>query len=463
MATTFLEYLTQPNPQTTVLSKAGSSTKTGINYGPDKCIKWEDITWENLEATFKNILKQPMRKPRVADASEVPPEKMEIFREGSVTQLAVAWNEPVLRHVFQGTHDALGRPKHASAFRRGRIHLEMNTGRGNVKNPKGRDQEPDWCVYQKVPGLEPFYPNIVPGDSKPAKKWKSAWVNSKKPVQRRKADYVIRQMTKYMWEAKTRYGFIISEEELVPVRLSVFPRENIAGTGVEMLNKSFENVDDEQEEGVSDDDADQISNAPSNASFGESRRKTGLQVEYSGIPWTASGENILTMNLALWWLPVLAVQGHTIKQSGTYTSLGKRTRGDSPVFQLDQAELDMLDKAFGEASHPRKRKAEEAEEEEEIESDSSASNLSSTTDEQRPARLHSSRRGRSRLKAGSTSRLDQHTSKRRVGKQSPSFEYPAQRALRRSRRRRRPSQSGPEIEESSQGTEGINHSFCLHE
>ncbi|ETS85072.1 hypothetical protein PFICI_03097 [Pestalotiopsis fici W106-1] len=392
MAATFLEYLTQPNPQPIVHTKEGSSTRTGTNYGPDRCVKWEDFTWENLRATLGNVLRQPMPEPRIADASEVPPEKRDIFREDSVTQLAVAWNEPVLRHAFGGTHAALCRKKPANSFRQGKIHFAANTGRGNTKNHKGEEQEPDWCVYQEVPGFYPFYPNIVPGDSKSSKKWKSEWVNSKKPMLRKRAQHVMTQITKYMWESRTRYGFIISEEELVLVRLSVFVREQVAGAGVENLNRSFENFDDEQRVGSSDDDADQISNPPSNASFAESSRKTGLQVEYTVVPWKASGTDILTMNLALWWLPVLAVQGHIIKKSGTYTSLGKHTRGGSPVLQLDQAELDMFDKVYGETSHLRKRKAAEDRDEDQLGIDSCASDPSSDTDEPGPAIHHSYKR-----------------------------------------------------------------------
>lgn len=461
MATTFLEYLTQPNPQTIIHSKDGSSTRTAIKYGPDRCIIWEDITWDNLKATFGNVLKRPMQEPRVANATDVPPKKREIFREQSVTQLIVAWNEPVLRHVFEGTHDILCKTKHATSFRQGKLNLEANTGRGNVKNQKGKEQEPDWCVYQEVPELEPFYPNIVPGETKPSKKWKSEWVNSKKPAEKKMAYHAMSQITKYMWESRTRYGFIISEEELVLVRLSVFMRENVAGTGIENLNRSFENMDDEQEVAGSDDDADQISNPPSHASFAESRRRTGLQVEYAGIPWTASGKDTLTMNLGLWWLPVLAVQGHVIKESGTYTSLRKRTRGKSPTFQLGQAELDVLDRVYGEIPHAQKRKAEK--DEDEIGTDSSACNASSGFDEPDPARPRSCKRRRPRLKAGPSSRLDQRPSNQSFEEQSLSPRYPRRRVRRQSKRRRRPSKSGPEFEESSQGTDGINLSFYLPE
>lgn len=469
MTKTFLDYLTQANPPTIVCNEgSGYSTKTQTNYGPDDCIIWEDITWDNLETTFESILKQPMRKPAVCDAHDVPPEKTEIFEEDSVTQLVVAWNEPVLRHAFEGTHNAMCEASPHRAFRHGRIHFEKNSGRGHLKSPNGRKQMPDWCVYQRVEGLGPYYPNIVPGDTKPASKWKSEWVESGDPTLKKKARCVMVQITKYMWEAKTRYGFILSEEELVPVRLSVFPRKKIsAQTGskgirnkshVEMTGSFFEEEeegegeDDDDGDETSNDDTDRASNPASAASFADDTRKTGLQVEYCRIPWAASGRRVLTVNLALWWLPVLAVQENTIKQSGTYTSLGESERGKSPSFQLDQTERDMLDKVYGEEAHRRKRKAEHDL------PDTSESSPSPETDE-RSKRTGVSKGRRPRIMSRSSSRLYQYATKRPPKEQSSSSHYSTPRGLRRSKRTGGPSEAHYGRDESPRETDEFVHSF----
>ncbi|KAM0809968.1 hypothetical protein AB5N19_10315 [Seiridium cardinale] len=437
MSKTFLDYLSQPNPYPRVHKQGtGYSTASQANYGPDKYIEWEDITWENLKATFGDILKKPMGQPQVRDSKDIPSEKTDIFEEDSVTQLAVAWNEQVLRHVFEGTYNAMCEYSPQDALRQGRIYLEKNTGRGHVRGLNGRNQMPDWCAYQKKPGEGPYFPNIVPGDSKPAGKWKSEWVKSKKGTLRRKAHRVMVQMTKYMWEAKTRYGFILSEEELVPVRLSIFAREghlaspgDESGTRKDWIEESDRFFEDEGNDEESPDEASQESNAPSNASYSGSTRMNGLLVEYSRIPWKASGREVLTMNLVLWWLPVLAVQGSAIKQSGTYTSLGKIRRGTSPSFQLDQTERDMLDKVYGEDLPHRKRKAED--EEEDNEGTDTSSESTDTNSDGQEASIEDHRGGNR-----SSSRIDQQTTKGIPQSQYSRLDHSSDRITRQSKRRR---------------------------
>ncbi|KAH6648044.1 hypothetical protein BKA67DRAFT_579274 [Truncatella angustata] len=405
MSKTFLDYLTQPNPEPKVHKQGkGYSTATQADYGPDRYDIWEDITWDNLKATFEHILEKPLGKPFVRSAKDIPLEKLDIFEEDSVTQLAVAWNEPVLRHVFEGTYKAICEEIPQEAFRRGIICLEKNTGRGHVKGVNGKNQMPDWCAYQRKPGQGPYFPNIVPGDSKPAGKWKSEWIDSKTHSLRRKAHHVMVQITKYMWEARTRYGFILSEEELVLVRLSAYPREDqfvqTRNEGVKQRgqilgsDRFFQNEDGDGDDDDTD-EADGWSNPPSNASYAGDTRKTGLQVEYSCIPWVASGHDVLTMNLALWWLPILAVQENSIKQSGTYTSLGEIIRGTSPVFELEQTERDMQDRFYGEEGHRHKRKVHEEEEG----NDDIASPVPPSTDKRRRPSLRS--RSSLRVKQGS--------------------------------------------------------------
>lgn len=447
MPKTFFDYLTQPNPEPKVHKQGkGYSTATKANYGPDRYGIWEDFTLENLKANFEHVLKKPMRRPPVRSVKDIPPEKMDIFEEESITQLAVAWNEQVLRHVFEGTYNTMCEESSQEAFRQGRIYLERNTGRGHLRGANGRSQMPDWCAYQQKAGQGPFFPNIVPGESKPAGKWKSEWINSETESLRKKAHHVMVQMTKYMWEAKTRYGFILSEEELVPVRLSAFTKEqqvvrnNNEGTKnkgqLENTDHFFQDLDEDGDD-VTDED-DQDSNTPSNASYAGSTRKTFLQMEYSRIPWTASGHEVLTVNLVLWWLPVLAVQENAIKKSGTYTPLKENRRGTSPVFELDQAERDMLDKVYGEQIHQRKRKVDENEDNEDI-----IPPVSLPNDQKRRPNLR--KRFSSRILLQETNLIAQHQSPRSPRSIPPMF--------RQSKKRRESTTAQLGIEKRSQHEE----------
>lgn len=340
MATTFFEYLTLPNPETDASRcKKGPNTKSTSNYGPNKVRPWTDITLKNLEASFGDVLLQQMDKPLIKDSKDVPLEKGILYEEDSITMLAASWTEPVVQHALSGTQKVLSDSQPDGPFTRGKIYFLKNTGRGHVKNEKGKDQKPDWCVYQKgqVEGDGELVANLVPGDTKPARKWKSAWINSTDETTRRRAKLVLQQITKYMYLGNTRYGFILSEEELVPVRLSKYLRgpgrddeKRTDNRDQQILRSNWETINDDQEDDGVISDITQDGERDTDGSFAESSRPFGLLLEYGCVPWGANGRGDLTINLTLWWLPVLAVQCALIKESGSYTPLSEKKRGHSP-------------------------------------------------------------------------------------------------------------------------------------
>jgi hypothetical protein len=345
MATTFLEYLTRQNPIPDATNCGeGYSTKSTANYGPNKVRPWEDITLENLKASFFDVLEHTMEKPRVETAQDVRREKTILFEEESITTLAVDWNEPVVQHALSGTQKILCDSQPNSPFHRGEIHFMRNTGQGHIKNRKGRKQKPDWCVFLR--GEEGMQGpvnlvNLVPGDSKPAKKWNSEWIKSPNITERRKAKAVLQQIVKYMYLAKTRYGFILSEQELVPMRLSRFVQsEDATKSQVAQKHRERQLMDSSgrfsgDEDGANDGPKSDVSNdeAPGvdKTSPGVSNA-TGYLLEYGQVPWSLYGRDSLTINLTLWWLPILAVQCASIKQNGMYTPLSERNRGNSPEY-----------------------------------------------------------------------------------------------------------------------------------
>lgn len=375
MAQTFLDYLTLPNPGVDASKcKEGKSTKSKRVYGPHKVREWEDVTLKNLNASFGDVLLQGMGSPRVRDANDVPSEKTVLFEEGSVTTLAAHWNEPVVDHALNGTCEILregqtGGHLHG-ALGSGRVHFIENTGQGHLPDEKKRIHKPDWCVYQGGQVGDERVANLVPGDSKPAMKWKSEWIKSTNPRLKSKGKMGIQQVTKYMYLAKTRYSFLLTEEELVPVRLSKCFRDlEIVKERIEDAHRreqiidtsgSFETGDEENDEITSD-----ISRDPdqeSDRSYADATRTIDLVLEYCRIPWSNSGTNELTVNLTLWWLPLLAIQGSSIKGLGAYTSLGERMRGHSPEFVEQQAEGETNEEEEGkQPANTRKRRAEEME------------------------------------------------------------------------------------------------------
>ncbi|KAI1187757.1 hypothetical protein F5B17DRAFT_452645 [Nemania serpens] len=353
MEPSFLTYLTLANPEVdSTACKGSDSSKSSQRYKPDDVKPWTDLTLKNFEATYKDVLLHPLGDPERRNATEVPPRMTRLFEEESVKRLTECWNEKVVQHVLHGTQSLLNQKLPGGLFADGQLYFTRNCGEGHIPNDRGILQRPDWCLYRAAADAGVgVYKNLLPGDIKPAKRWKSEWINSSKTSLKRKANLMLAQITKYMALGNTRYGFILSEEELVPMRLSKFMRDTQAQEELAQHESTY---------------AEQLTN--SSMSFNEdpdgcyadAARREGVRLEYCRIPWTASGENSFTVNLALWWLSVLAVQEASIKGIGTYTSLGTVIRGSSPMWVAGVEERE----ARGEkrkATPPRrlKRKAEE--------------------------------------------------------------------------------------------------------
>jgi hypothetical protein len=207
-------------------------------------------------------------------------------------------------------------------FDDGKIYFAKNRGQGHLKDGNGKVSKPDWCLYQKTEDLEveDHYGNLFPGDIKPAKKWKADWINSPRLHEKKKADLVLEQLTKYMCLADTRYGFVLSEEELVAMRISRFQRdiESLEELAQEDTAAARELIDSTYDP----------ENDPDGA-FADTERGVGILLEFCTIPWTANGTGSLTINLALWWLSVLAVQCPPIREVGSYASMGAKSPATS--------------------------------------------------------------------------------------------------------------------------------------
>ncbi|TGJ80568.1 hypothetical protein E0Z10_g8204 [Xylaria hypoxylon] len=360
MRNTLLHYLTLRNPDIIQQSLIGKGTETRKIYGPDRREPWEDMTFENLQLVFRDVLSEEMRLPEPRNASRIPASKRKICTEMSVRKLAVAWNEHIVQHALDGAHEVLCQDQYGGPLAIGRAQFTDNDGRGDLKDEDGIWHSPDWIVYREceeddtipnpLSGNNKYtIPNLIPGECKPSMKWKSEWLNGSDTSLRMKAEWVLRQVTKYMHLANTRYSFILSDEELVPVRLSTYSRnpaaemeqldeaqrENIVDLGI-----SFEESDSEKSE------VGLFSRVPlekdPDGSFADESREIGYVLEWCSIPWANMGGDILTMNLALWWLSVLAMQGTSIKGYGTYTPLGETERGYNlePVVHTRQSKVD---------------------------------------------------------------------------------------------------------------------------
>lgn len=367
MAPTFLDYLTLPNPNVNASPcKEGASTKITTVYGPHKVRPWTDVTWDNLNASFGDVLRKQADSPRIRNKDDVDSEKLDIYEEDSVTFLLTDWTEKMVQHGLDGTRKPLMESQFKKYLAKGTVHFIKNTGKGNIPNEKGNLQKPDWWIYQKGQGNDgkDEFTYLVPGDSKPATKWQSEWIECDDELLKRKADLVIQQLTKYMYLSQTRYGFVISEEELVPLRLSTFDRspetldtriqDNHARQILDSTRVNFEE-DEWFEQGITLQPGQKLAEF-----LTDPNNKTGFLLEYCRIPWKNYGNGTLTINLTLWWLSMLAVQNLSIDEIQAYKPLSQNTRASDFPLDNQQATNRVNNQKLGmQAPRHSKRKAQD--------------------------------------------------------------------------------------------------------
>ena len=304
----------------------------------------EGVTWQNLSATFREVLAERMGKPRIADVHDIPELKKTIVEEDGLTTLAEHWNEPIVEHALDGTHERLCAMYPEGSLCSGKLHFMKNDGRGHVQDKNGNNHKPDWCVFQEqVSGDVKLDVKLVFGDTKPARKFRSRYIKETGASQHRESFYPLEQITKYMWLGKTRYGFLLTEEELVLVRLSLTKKAAIDADVEEeeesqeqMLNESMGVGLQSQPDPETTIDFSSMSRSRPSDLYAGSDDAVWTVLEWSRIPWSSSGPDKMTVNLGLWWWPVLAIQSCSIKDGSKYTGLGERRRGHSPEFELPQ-------------------------------------------------------------------------------------------------------------------------------
>jgi hypothetical protein len=279
----------KPKLQATPRSKSRTNTTNQTWRRPSRIAKWEDFDcaslMESCGGLFCEMLKhtiEPMKFPHIEQdtirfADEAALEKHYISQ----------WTYPIvttaLSHAQRQSNDRGLRPP----------FVEMVAG-GNAQSISRH--KPDWAGTRTVvPGNPNQTINILPGDTKVSYKWKSTEIVPKKVNANDVVQnwfWPLRQIFTYCMNFKTRYGYIISDEEVVAIRVRA-PHERIEE------NNSRRSIVLSKDRGT---------------------------IEYVPIYDSTQdpcGEKRLTMNLAIWWLHLLAANNRSIQT--TYGPLKDET------------------------------------------------------------------------------------------------------------------------------------------
>ncbi|KAI4157199.1 MAG: hypothetical protein LQ342_008466 [Letrouitia transgressa] len=306
-----MDFLCRANPDINCYGvRKGTNTRyDGDKWGwPSEIKVWEDFDLESLKSMYGGVLQTAFENQSdIQDFSDIPKFPFcEIHDEDSFESLAAKWNQAVVSH-------GLAKAQMRLESRKSRESIYMAKG-GQAKallpmplhkdtiGKKKESKYPDWAGIKRTVGTD-HWPNrdtenvnILPGDTKLSKKWESCKINPG-PVEKIKANlWPIVQIYTYCVCANARYGYLITDKELVVVRISqhsvVIPDNPVGGR--------------------------------TSTTTGRAKRQGTL--EYRSVPWSCgqrssqSGGNEMTVNLALWWLHMLAAAGHEIEDC--YPPLG---------------------------------------------------------------------------------------------------------------------------------------------
>ncbi|KAI4212011.1 MAG: hypothetical protein LQ351_005193 [Letrouitia transgressa] len=293
-----LTFLRQSNPK---IKRGGgpratNTTCEGVYWETPTAVKpWKDFNLVSLNAMYGGCLREVLRQNyNLRDYTHIPKFPFcEIYNENTFEALLLQWNHPVIS-------DALAKAQDCSEGHLSRDPIYMARG-GLAKvleqgpTSKGTEERkgykrPDWAGIFRSKSWEPQldmstkYINVLPGDTKLSKNWKSKDIppGPTRGWKRNNILYPLNQIYTYCIRANGRYGYVITDEELVVVRVR----------GRLDLNQ---NSSDESKDSTK---------------YSETLH-SGI-LEYRAIPWawhdssTDTEWDGLTVNLALWFLHLMA-------------------------------------------------------------------------------------------------------------------------------------------------------------
>lgn len=279
--------------------REGTNT-TNPNWPPvENWVIWSEFNARDLYKLFKDDVEKPWRDPTKQvelTSFDTEPYDEDSLEHGVLTKALFPSVNAALKHSHNEASATL-----VEYGRSGRTSYDAPSDEG-----KGR---PDWALCSQGSKLESgFYPNFAPGDTKLAKKW-----HSKLELPKNHAPWVspVSQVLHYCHLSKSRYGFIITDYEVVVFRCSIEPT-GPSGMASRPIRESAASQSYHHDSSTSDPDiSDMMQNTSLEYSSYYQSSDSGDEfcpVEYRAIPWTNHGDGRaqLTIRLALFYLAKMA-------------------------------------------------------------------------------------------------------------------------------------------------------------
>ncbi|KAL8745419.1 MAG: hypothetical protein Q9190_002445 [Brigantiaea leucoxantha] len=300
-----LDYLRLPNPRLSCKGcRKGSNTASNkASYrAPKEIAIWEDFELSALKAINGGLLKAVLEQHySFRDHSDVPGFPFrQIYDENSLEALLIKWNWSVVSEaLFKAQMSNRDFEPKMFMVRGGQATYPESVSQHTDK--KRLSFRPDWAGIQRHVTSKDQSDNILPGETKLSSKWGGHQIqlgDTKEVSVIENWFKPIIQIFTYCIQANARYGYLITDKELVVVR--VRPRTD---------TRSSQNM--------------KVKSAAERA------KDSGI-LEFHTIPWTTNTKgdpNSLTVNLTLWYLHMIAARGTEIKDH--YPPLGELKHEES--------------------------------------------------------------------------------------------------------------------------------------
>lgn len=250
---TLIELLTAVNPVLDLRRQPGAVRQVP-SYEPldeDDVLDWPDLSFENLKAAYGHLF----------DIGPLALDAVQDMRGTSFDNVVKIWN---YRTCSQPIKRATEKVQVDLGAERCGIDMEY-LSQNNCPRAAAKSNAPDWCIsLRELQDSEDDENRIIAvcGDTKC-----SSWCSSNRMTTRSRADWIfpLRRVLTCCVNNKTRYGYILTSEEVVVFRV-------------------YED---------------------------RSTPPSPWRIQHAAIPWENAGESTLTVNLAIWALAMMSLnEGH---------------------------------------------------------------------------------------------------------------------------------------------------------
>ncbi|KAH0541606.1 hypothetical protein FGG08_003954 [Glutinoglossum americanum] len=313
---TLLEFLALPNPDLDSLSRIKGTNTFNLAFDDIEGTRpWFDFTLDTILSCFGDILHQPLPAVEFHHPHPIQTPFLRIVDEISVDGILLRWNHVIVNRALEIALTFLvSRGFHSILWSWGSLSLVR----------EDRRFRPDWAGILVEPrSSEQYHKNLIPGDTKIGSKFHSRYKDSIDEFEIGEFNKVLAQAVHYSRVVGSRYGYIISDEELLVFRRTkaVDPDGSIAASRPRRQQKQQHQHGREPSmsstaSGVAATWSDVVETTSGSRYTDDGNPDVNEQaLDIASIPWSRNGPQSLTVNLGLWFIHLLAALDNSLQES----------------------------------------------------------------------------------------------------------------------------------------------------